>query len=195
MCDHPRPDSVARRIVACVCLAVVVGCDKETYEIPEEEKPAPVQIDLEHMGKFKADREISFSNMVLVWQPDAAGQGRSALSLTSERVLPDGSRVIFGTYANAASLKQLSESKPDFAGSARFDVRSNGVFTPLATYQPKLARLELSEFGDQRVSGTIRGEFYSFRTMQPTAKPTVIEGEFTFRARLVDRSGGSASAP
>ena len=181
-------------MAGCICIATLVSaCDKATYEIPEEDEPAPVQVDLEHMGRFKADREISFSNMVLVWHPDSTGQGQSAVSLTSERVLPDGSRVIFGTFSKARSLKQLSEAKPDFAGGSRLDVRSNGVFTPVATYQPKLARLELSQIDDQRVTGTIRGEFYSFRTMQPTAKPTVIEGEFSFRAKLVDRSAGSAT--
>lgn len=156
--------------------------------------PPSVPVDLEHWGKFKADREFSFSNIILVWQPGSTGSGGSAITLTSDRPLPDGSQFRFVSIVQSASLEQLKSERPDLAGGPLFDIRSSGVFTPLSSYQPKLVRIEITEIGSTQVSGSISGEFYEFNTMQTANKPTVTESVFTFRAKLIDRSN-PAPAP
>lgn len=186
-----KPSSVFAIIRMTCCLWIITqhcACEDDLPAVPEEAPPAPISLDVEHMGVFKADREIAFTNMVLVWQPDPAQSGRSAISLTSERPMPDRSRVLFGSFVAASSLERLKEESADFVGGSRLNLHGNGVFSPLAAYQPRLARLEIKRIESGNISGTIRGEFHCFRLMQPSAKPTTVEGEFEFSAKLLDRT-------
>jgi len=185
-----KPSSVFTIIRLTCCLWVGAqncACEDDLPAVPEEPPPAPIQIDVEHMGVFKADREIAFTNMVLVWQRDSAQSGRSAITLLSERAMPDRSRVLFGSFVAASSLERLKEESADFGGGSRLNLHGNGVFSPLAAYQPRLARLEIRKIDKGTVSGVIHGEFHCFRLMPPSAKPTTVEGEFKFSAKLLDR--------
>jgi hypothetical protein len=173
------------------CLSVCAqncACEDDLPEVPEEAAPAPIALDVEHMGVFKADREVAFTNMVLVWQPDPAQSGRSAITLMCERALPDRSRVLFGSFAAGSSLERLKEESMDFGGGSRLNLHGNGVFTPVAAYQPRLARMQIHKIDNGTVSGVIAGEYYCFRLMMPSAKPTTVKGEFKFSAKLLDRA-------
>lgn len=156
--------------------------------MPEEAAPAPIALDVEHMGVLKTDREIAFTNMVLVWQPDPAQSGRSAITLMSERAMPDRSHVLFGSFVTASSLERLKEESADFVGGSRLNLHGNGVYSPAAAYQPRLARMQIRKIDNGTVSGVIAGEFYCFRLMMPSAKPTTVKGEFEFSAKLLDRA-------
>lgn len=186
-----KPSSVLAIIRMTCCLWIITqhcACEDDLPAVPEEAPPAPIPVDVEHMGVFKADREIAFTNMVLVWQPDPTQSGRSAITLMSERAMPDRSRVLFGSFVAGSSLERLKEESADFVGGSRLNLYGNGVYSPLAAYQPRLARLEIKRIESGNISGTIHGEFYCFRLMMPSAKPTTVEGEFKFSAKLLDRT-------
>jgi hypothetical protein len=164
------------------------ACEDDLPAVPAEAPPTPIPLDVEHMGVFKSDREFTFTNMVLVWQPDPAQSGRSAITLLSERAMPDRSHVLFGSFVAASSLQRLKEESADFGGGSRLNLHGNGVFSPLAAYQPRLARLEIKRIESGSIVGTIHGEFYCFRLMLPSAKPTTVKGEFEFSAKILDRT-------
>lgn len=175
----------------CLLTLILSGCEDEIPPPPEDDKAtaAPiVEIDLEHTSRFRADRELVLSNCVLVWQPDSLDPWASALSLTTSRAAPDGSRMIFGTFVKAAELDALAKTEVDFAGSSLLDLHGNGIFTPLTVYQPRMAKLKIEKIEAGTVEGVLRGDFYRFRMARPTARPETIEAELRFKARLMDRT-------
>lgn len=179
----------------CAALALVYtsGCEDEIPPPPEEDAAAQskeIEIDLEHRARFSADREVSFHNCVLVWQPDPADSAASALSLTTSMAAPDGSRFIFGTFVNALTLERVMQMEVDFVSSAIFDAMGNGIFTSSAVYQPKSARLKIEKIEEGSVEGKLSGEFHHFRLARPALRPDAIKGELRFKARLMDRTGG-----
>lgn len=197
--DSMRPLRwLASRLATCSLLAAIIllgslGCEDEIPPPPDDGESAAsklMEIDLEHTARFKADREITFSNCVLVWQPDAIDPKASALSLTTSRGAPDGSRFIFGAFVHTASLKVLMETEVDFAGGSMLDLHGNGVFTPLAVYQPRFTKMKIEKIESGNVEGILRGEFHRFRLARPAARPEAIEAELRFKAKLMDRSSG-----
>lgn len=187
--EMSRLDGVS--IMALVLLvAATTGC-KDEIPPPPPDKPAPpveVSIDMSHMANFKADRQVNFTNAIFVCQPDPSQPGTLAVSLTSNRESPDGSRMIFGAFADGASVESLKDKNVDILGSSMFDVRGSGVFTMVAAYQPKFTRLKIEKIENGSVEGVIKGEFYRFRLVRIAAKPETIEAELRFRAKLVDRA-------
>lgn len=168
------------------------ACDEAVPPPPEEDAPpnarAELPLDLAHRARFSADRMATFSNVVLVWQIDPIDPSASSVSLTTELPAPDGSRIIFGAFVRATSLESLRDDPVTFAGATRLDLRGNGIFTPLAAYQPKFARLKLTRIENDEVEGAVRGEFAVFKPSRPSLRPETIEAELTFVAKLIDRS-------
>ena len=163
------------------------GCDDDEPELPPDDDPAvrPVEPDLANFASIKADRSFTVANLVFVLQPDRTQGGLMGVTLASSRPAADGSRMAFGTFEKAESLEALARTTIDFGGVAIYDLRGNGIFTPLGAYQPKLATLRITAHDDARVSGTIRGEFYDFKPGQTTLRPPVISLEVSFAARLI----------
>lgn len=178
-----------------ICFILATGCEDEIPPPPEDKPVAldEIVIDTAHMATFKADREMNFTNVLFVFQPDPAQPSASAVSLTLARAAPDGSRLIFGAFADATSLDTMKEKGLDFMGGATMDTRSSGVFTPLSAYQPRFATMRIERIEGETVEGTIKGEFYQFRLARPTAKPESLQCELRFKARLLDRAGGAIS--
>lgn len=176
------------------CVILFTGCEDEIPPPPEDTPVAldEIVIDTAHMATFKADREMNFTNVLFVFQPDPMQPSASAVSLTLARAAPDGSRLIFGAFAEAISLDALKDNALDFLGGAAMDTRGSGVFTPMSAYQPRFATMRIDRIEGETVEGTIKGEFYQFRLARPTAKPESLLCELRFKARLLDRAGGAA---
>lgn len=163
------------------------GCDSDEPELPPDDAPAAqsVGFDLEHFARIKADRSFTLVNLVLVLQPDRVQGGSMGVTLTTSQPAADGSRMTFGTFAAAESVEALARNTIDFGGTAIYDPRGNGFFTPLGVYQPKLATLRITAHDDSQASGTIRGEFYHYKPGQAKLRPPVIPLEAAFIAKLI----------
>lgn len=170
------------------------GCEDEIPPPPPETPAARREpdIDAAHMATFRADREIHFTNAVFVCQPDPSRPGMVAVSLTTSRESADGSRMIFGAFAEGVAAESLKDKSVDILGGSLFDVRGSGVFTAIAAYQPRFTKLKVEKIEGGSVHGVIQGEFYRFRATRLTGKPEPIEGELRFKAKLLDPRGARA---
>lgn len=198
---------MSRRVIAFTTAVIIPGlmlhlgaCEDEIVPPPEEDKAAtpalePPPLDLAHRARFSADRTATFSNVVFIWRPDPLDPRSTAISLTTERAGADGSRLIFGAYTRAAAPESLRDDSVTFVGGARLDPRGSGIFTPIAVYQPRHARLKVTRVEKGEIEGSIKGEFYVFRATRAALRPETIEGELTFVARLIDRSRGGTTEP
>lgn len=169
-------------------LCAFANCDDQPELPKEEKKPAvrPIEIDVAHAARVKADRAFTIANIVLVLQLDPA-HAMTGVTLSTSRPGLDGTRLIFGAYEKIASIDDLAEKDIDFVGSAFFDAQGNGIFTPLGAYQPKSAALHITSHTKDEAQGTIRGEFYQFKLGAPALHPPVITVEATFNAKLIQR--------
>lgn len=164
------------------------GCEKKrpapANTAPQE---APLEIDLDHMARIKADRRFSLTNIVLIVQADPAGGSSVALSLGTSQPLADGSRMIFAGYERGLDIENMSGKTIDFGGSALLDPTSNGIYAVTDFYQPKNAVLTFGASTGTTQAGTIEGDFYHFRTLLPGDRPKVVPVKIDFKARLIIR--------
>ncbi|MCZ6699084.1 MAG: hypothetical protein O7D94_09165 [Planctomycetota bacterium] len=184
--------SSAIRILAMVGLlhVLVSGCEEETGpppDLPKKKEKKPV-VDVKHSAVIQADRRFSIPNMAIVFQVDSIGSGEMGVSLTTLRPAPDGSRLIFGTFQKAETIKELEQRPILFSGSRMFLPNQNGIFTQFAAYGPKSATLTITSLEDEEASGTLEGEFYRWPLPSAiAARPTVVDLTVRFSAVVIVR--------
>lgn len=178
----------ALQIAAIGALCAFANCDDQPELPREEKKPAirPIEIDVAHAARVRADRAFTIPNIVFVLQPDPA-RAMTGVTLTSSRPGIDGTRLIFGSYEKIASIDDFAEKDIEIVGSSFFDPQGNGIFTPLGAYQPKSATLRVTSHTKDEAQGTLRGEFFQFKLGAPALHPTVVSIEATFSAKLIER--------
>ncbi|MBN2561128.1 MAG: hypothetical protein JXQ75_09380 [Phycisphaerae bacterium] len=125
------------------------------------------------------------TNLALVFQKDPLRPDSWGVSLTTVRPGLDGSRMIFGTMVRAASIDRLRNRDIHLSSGPMLNPRGSGVFTSLATYQPKFVTLRITEFDDKEARGSFSGEFYRFSRARPATRPEVIEADARFAALLI----------
>ncbi len=166
------------------------GCERE--ELPPADamtmaaasQPA---IDANHSITIHADRRLGFTNVVLVIQRDAGRPNMMGVSLTTARQGPDGSRMIFGKLVRGSSPADLLETEVRLSSAPAVDYGGNGIFTPLAVYQPKSATLKIEELGADAVKGTLCGRFRRFAPRGTRERDRLIEVKAEFDAILIVR--------
>jgi len=173
------------------CAALAGGCEEDIPPPPEmpssRPAPPPPELDALHMMQFRADRSVTFTNMVLVLQADAMNEG-FALSLTSTRSADDGSTVIFGERIRLAGLEKLVGTEVSLRGSRHYTGAGSMVRTPLAVYKPREAVLRITSMSEGAASGTVRGAFYRYAVLHGAiGNPTEIDVDAFFTARLIVR--------
>jgi hypothetical protein len=134
---------------------------------------------------FHADHTVTLGQLVLVLQRDPLAADSLAFSLTTFEPGPDGSRVIFGTFARTDSIAGLTKSDIRVTSTSFLNLRGNGVFTSAAAYQPKSVDLRITSINEQEAQGSFSGQFYRFSTARPSARSEVIEANGTFTAALI----------
>ncbi len=139
------------------------------------------------MATLRADRQIVIPNLLFVVQRDPGGSDVTGLTLISSQPAPDGSRMTFGTSQNVANLDRLTGLQMNLGGHRLLDPRGNGVFTSFSAYQPKFATITITKVGENDVSGSVSGEFYRFRALQPAQRPDTVNVEGAFSAVLIIR--------
>ncbi len=173
------------------CWLSTIACEEEFVPPPEPQPQASaltgLEVDVKHNARISGDQSFLIPNIQLIIQQDRANAGSLGLTLWSARPSPDGARLLFGTFAPAGSLARLTKTPVDLGGGRFFNPQGNGIFSAIVAYQPKLARLEITEWTEQEATGRIKGEFYRFRTVMPTARPEVVELEIRFSAAVLVR--------
>jgi hypothetical protein len=181
---------------ACLMLPLILGgaggCDDEPALPPEvvnatsQPEPQPV-IDLAHTISIQADKHFALANIVLVVQRDPMDAGSLGVSRVTSRPGQDGSRLTFGTYARAAEVSELVKQDLSFSTGPILIPNSSSVETPIAVYQPKMATLRITSIKEGEASGSLSGEFYQFKRLQPAKKPAVVTIKASFSAKLIVR--------
>lgn len=156
---------------------------------PETARESPTLADTDrvHAATLHADRQIFVPNLLFVVQRDLSGSGSTGLTLMSSRPGADGSRMIFGTSQNVASLDRLAGLEIRVGGYRLFDSRGNGVFTSMVAYQPKAVTVSVNKVAEGEVGGTISGDFYRFQAFRAAGAPDIVRVEGTFTAVLIVR--------
>lgn len=175
--------------VAGTALVLWLPACEEDVELPPENSPRAVAAeppDLKHAATIRADRTISIPSVILVVQFERTS-GELAMTLTSRQPAGDGSRLVFGAFEKAKELKELVGKEVSFGGGPFLDPTGAGVFTPICSYQPKLAALRLTRVEGDEAEGRFSGDFYVFNPTRPKLKPDVIRMEGTFAARIVQK--------
>lgn len=185
------PPSLRPSVALGLCLGLLATCDRRPSVPPQlkNRHAAPPAIDPTCIATVLADSQFTIPNIALVLQVAPTGSDATGVSLVSTAPGLDGSRMIFGTFEDSASLESLEQTSVHFSGGGpTWMPGGNGIFTPFAAYKPKLATMQINHHGDHRVRGTIEGTFYRWPLPQaPVARPTIIEVRVSFTAAVVIR--------
>jgi hypothetical protein len=181
---------MARRFTAVLPLLLSgLACDNGSPPPPSPTQPAKAELsqDFAHFATVRGDQQITIPNLQFVVQHDPRGSGLAGFTLWSSRPGPDGSRLVFGWEQDLSSLDRLTSREVHLAGGRFLDPSGSGVFTSAVVARPKFATLKIAKVEANEVTGTITGEFYRFRALQPAVRPDVVNLEIAFKATLVAR--------
>jgi len=172
-------------------LGLLATCDRRPSVPPALRKKyaSPPAIDATCIATVLAGSRFTIPNIALVLQVAPTGSDATGISLVSTAPGPDGSRLIFGTFEESASLESLEQTSVHFSGGGpTWMPGGNGIFTAFAAYKPKLATMQINHHSNHRVRGTIEGTFYRWPLPQaPVARPTIVEVRVSFTAAVVIR--------